>query len=824
MDGRSVKEVRPIWSEVAYLPRAHGSALFTRGETQALVVATLGTKDDEQKIESFEGNAFRRFMLHYNFPSFSTGEVKRFGNPGRREIGHGALAQRAIEAVMPTKEEFPYTIRVVSEILESNGSSSMASVCGASMALMDAGAPLKAPVAGIAMGLVKEGDKVGILTDIMGSEDHYGDMDFKVAGTEKGITALQMDIKIGGVSIDIMRQALAQAKEARLHVLGKMAEVIKGPRTELSPHAPRFITIKIRPEKIREIIGPGGKVIRGMQEKTGARIDVEDDGKVTVFSPSSEAAQMAIGMIQDICREAELDRIYVGKVKSIKEFGAFVEIIPGNEGLLHISQIAENRIRDGGRRALRGRHRGGQGHRDRQQRQDAALPQGGAEGSAGGRRAGEAQDRPERESRLVAYRKSALPNGIRLVTETMPHVRSVAVGIWVETGSRLEPEPLGGISHLIEHLVFKGTATRSAEEIARAIDSVGGQMDAFTAKEHTCFYVQVLDEHLPLAVSLLTDILRQPLFAPADIEKEKAVVLQEIKMVEDTPDDLIHDLFAEQVWAGHPLGRPILGRWDVVKEFDRDTVLGYFEREYVPGRIVVAVAGHAEHERVADLFAAGFEGWGRPTAPHSFVPPTLRSGVHTVQKPLEQVHLVIGLPGVSDTAPDRYPLYLLNDIIGGSMSSRLFQEIRERQALVYSVHSGQQAYRDTGALLRLRGHGPGQLRQGPARADEGDSQPQEGRGHRRRARPVQGASQGEPDALARVHVVSNEPIGVSRDALRLVHVHGRDAGRDRPRADGRGGHAHPPRARRGAALAPDPGGGGPSPPPPRPDALLRRRR
>jgi polyribonucleotide nucleotidyltransferase len=348
VDGRSVKEVRPIWSEVEYLPRAHGSALFTRGETQALVSATLGTKDDEQKIESFEGNGYRRFMLHYNFPSFSTGEVKRFGTAGRREIGHGALAQRAVEAVLPTREEFPYTIRVVSDILESNGSSSMATVCGASMALMDAGAPLKAPVAGIAMGLVKEGDQVGILTDIMGSEDHYGDMDFKVAGTEKGITALQMDIKIGGVSIDIMRQALAQAKEARLHVLSKMAEVIKGPRAELSPNAPRFLTIKIRPEKIREIIGPGGKVIRGIQEKTGAKIDVEDDGKVTVFSPSAEAAQMAIGIIQDICREAELDRIYVGKVKSIKEFGAFVEIIPGNEGLLHISQIAESRIRSVG--------------------------------------------------------------------------------------------------------------------------------------------------------------------------------------------------------------------------------------------------------------------------------------------------------------------------------------------------------------------------------------------------------------------------------------------------------------------------------------------
>jgi polyribonucleotide nucleotidyltransferase len=345
VDGRSVKEVRPIWSEVGYLPRAHGSALFTRGETQALVAATLGTKNDEQKLESFEGDSYRHFMLHYNFPSFSTGEVKRFGTPGRREVGHGALAHRAVAAVLPTKEAFPYTIRVVSEILESNGSSSMATVCGASMALMDAGVPLKAPVAGIAMGLVKEGDKVGILTDIMGSEDHYGDMDFKVAGTESGITALQMDIKIGGVSVDIMRQALAQAREARLHVLGKMAETIKASRTALSEYAPRFITIRIRPEKIREIIGPGGKVIRGIQEKTGAKIDVEDDGKVTVFSSSSEKAQMAIDIIQDICREAELDRIYLGKVKSIKEFGAFVEIMQGTEGLLHISQIAESRIR-----------------------------------------------------------------------------------------------------------------------------------------------------------------------------------------------------------------------------------------------------------------------------------------------------------------------------------------------------------------------------------------------------------------------------------------------------------------------------------------------
>ena len=345
VDGRRVDEIRPISIEVGYLPRAHGSSLFTRGETQALVSATLGTKSDEQKIEALEGESYRHFMLHYNFPPFSVGEVRRFGSPTRRDIGHGALAERAVEAVMPPKEEFPYTVRVVSDITESNGSSSMASVCGASLALMDAGAPLRSHVAGIAMGLVKEGDRVGILTDIMGTEDHYGDMDFKVAGTEKGVTALQMDIKITGVSVDIMRQALTQAREARLVVLGKMRETLEKPRTELSPYAPRFVTIKIRQEKIREIIGPGGKVVRGIQEATGAKIDIEDDGRVTVFSPDSASVQKAVGMIQDICREVELDRIYLGKVKKIVEFGAFVEVIPNTEGLLHISQIAESRIR-----------------------------------------------------------------------------------------------------------------------------------------------------------------------------------------------------------------------------------------------------------------------------------------------------------------------------------------------------------------------------------------------------------------------------------------------------------------------------------------------
>jgi len=338
LDGRKPNEIRPITIEAAYLPRA-------RGETQALVSATLGTKSDEQKVEALEGESYRHFLLHYNFPSFSVGEVRRFGSPSRRDIGHGALAERAVEAILPAKEEFPYTIRVVSDILESNGSSSMATVCGASLALMDAGVPIKSHVAGIAMGLIKEGDRYGILTDIMGAEDHFGDMDFKVAGTEKGVTALQMDIKIKGVSIDVMRSALQNAREARMVVLTKMRETLEKPRPELSPYAPRFVTIKIRTEKIREIIGPGGKVIRGIQEQTGTKIDVEDDGRVTVFAPDSAAVQKAVAIIQDICREVELDRIYLGKVKKIVEFGAFVEVIPNTEGLLHISQIAESRIR-----------------------------------------------------------------------------------------------------------------------------------------------------------------------------------------------------------------------------------------------------------------------------------------------------------------------------------------------------------------------------------------------------------------------------------------------------------------------------------------------
>jgi len=345
-DHRAFDQVREISTEVSILPRTHGSALFTRGETQALVTATLGTAEDVQRLDVLEGEAFKRFMLHYNFPPFSVGEVAFLRGPGRREIGHGALAERALIGVVPEETEFPYTIRVVSDILESNGSSSMATVCGGTLALMDAGVPIKAPVAGIAMGLVKEGEKYSILTDIAGSEDHYGDMDFKVAGSKDGITALQMDIKITGITTPIMAEALAQAKVARLHVLGKMLETLSEPRKQISEYAPRIYSLQINKQKIGELIGPGGKVIRGIIEQTGVKIDVEDDGKVNVAATDETAARKALKMIKDLLAEAELGKTYLGKVVRLADFGAFVEIFPGTDGLLHISEVAEHRIRD----------------------------------------------------------------------------------------------------------------------------------------------------------------------------------------------------------------------------------------------------------------------------------------------------------------------------------------------------------------------------------------------------------------------------------------------------------------------------------------------
>jgi polyribonucleotide nucleotidyltransferase len=345
-DSRAFDEVRDIWIEAGVLPRTHGSAIFTRGETQALVTTTLGTSDDMQRLEGFEGEAKKRFILHYNFPPFSVGEVAFLRGAGRREIGHGALAERAISGVLPTEEAWPYAMRVVSDILESNGSSSMATVCGASLSLMDAGVPLKAPVAGVAMGLVKEGEQYAILTDIAGAEDHYGDMDFKVAGTKDGITALQMDIKVAGITSQIMREALAQAKRGRLHILGKMEEVITTGREKISDFAPRFYTVQIPVDKIRDLIGPGGKMIRSIVEQTGVKIDVEDSGLVKVASSDQASAAKALQIIGDLTATAEVGKTYLGKVTRLADFGAFVEIIPGTDGLLHISEVAEHRIAD----------------------------------------------------------------------------------------------------------------------------------------------------------------------------------------------------------------------------------------------------------------------------------------------------------------------------------------------------------------------------------------------------------------------------------------------------------------------------------------------
>jgi polyribonucleotide nucleotidyltransferase len=343
-DGRRPDEIRQISSSVGLLPRTHGSALFTRGETQALAVATLGTSEDEQRIDSLEGEYYKTFMLHYNFPPFSVGETKPLRGPGRREVGHGALAERALKAMVPTKQEFPYTIRLVSDILESNGSSSMATVCGGTLALMDAGVPIKAPVAGIAMGLIKEGDKVIVLSDILGLEDHLGDMDFKVTGTSKGITALQMDMKIEGITVEVMRRALQQAKDGRMHILGKMLETLSAPRNTLNPYAPRIITMQINPDKIKDVIGSGGKVIRSIVEQTGAKIDIEDSGVINIASSDEAAANKAKEIIRGIVQDAEVGKLYMGKVRKIMDFGAFVEIFPGTDGLLHISQISDQRI------------------------------------------------------------------------------------------------------------------------------------------------------------------------------------------------------------------------------------------------------------------------------------------------------------------------------------------------------------------------------------------------------------------------------------------------------------------------------------------------
>jgi polyribonucleotide nucleotidyltransferase len=465
-DRRGFDEIRPITIEVGVLPRTHGSALFTRGETQALVTATLGTGDDSQRLETFEGEQKKRFMLHYNFPPFSVGEVGRMTGVGRREVGHGALAERAVSAVLPNEEESPYSLRIVSDILESNGSSSMASVCGASLALMDAGIPLKASVAGIAMGLVKEGEEYAILTDIAGAEDHYGDMDFKVAGTRKGITALQMDIKISGITGQIMREALEQARRGRLFLLDTMDAVLNGPRDIKSKYAPQIRTLQIPTDKIRDLIGPGGKTIRGIIEATQVKIDVDDTGRVNVASSDEEGLKKALAMINDLTAVPEIGKTYLGKVVRLAEFGAFVEIFPGTDGLLHVSEIAEHRVKDVKDELREGdqvlvKVLGVEGNRIklsrkallREQRQKMGLPEPGAPGAPAGdiSASGEsapAEERPRRQPRPEPVERQPSSNASTITIEGGDDFDDNAGG---EEGEELNfnradgvPVPVGG--------------------------------------------------------------------------------------------------------------------------------------------------------------------------------------------------------------------------------------------------------------------------------------------------------------------------------------------------------------------------------------------
>src|SRR5881409_3820192 len=588
VDGRDLATVRPISCEVGVLPRTHGSALFTRGQTQALVTTTLGTVSDEQRIDSIDvaQETSKSFMLHYNFPPFSTGEVKPIRGTSRREVGHGALAERALQALLPPYDQFPYTIRIVSDILESNGSSSMATVCGGSLALFDAGVPVKASCAGVAMGLIKEGARVAVLTDILGTEDHLGDMDFKVAGTREGVTSIQMDIKIEGLDFKIIAEALDRAKQARVHILDIMDRAIPAPRSQLSKYAPRIITIQIPTEKIGDIIGPKGKTIRSIQEQTGAEINVDDNGLVTI-SAVGEGGERARDIIAGMVQVPEVGKVYEGVVKSTTAFGAFVEILPGVEGLLHISELQHGRtertedvVKKGDQvrvKLLEVDERG------RMRLSRKAL-----------------LEKPETVRLDREIHQTTAPSGVIVLSERVPSVRSAATGIWVRSASAHEPRPKMGVSHLLEHMVFKGTERRTAQQIALALEARGGSLDVYTSRDTTAFQARVLDTDLPQALDVLTDLVRNPVLRPSDLELERNVVLEEINTVEDTPDDQVFDLSYKTLWPEHPYGYSILGTRDTVGAMSTSDLKQLHERAYFPANCVIAAAGNLDHARLLE--------------------------------------------------------------------------------------------------------------------------------------------------------------------------------------------------------------------------------
>ena len=673
-DGRAEDEIRDITIEVGVTPRTHGSALFTRGQTQALSAAALGTLKEEMRLDTLGLQTKKYYFHHYNFPPFSVGEAGRLG-PKRRDIGHGALAERALVPVIPSIEEFPYTIRVVSDIFESNGSSSMASVCGSSLSLMDAGVPIKRPVAGIAMGLIKEGDDYIVLTDIAGVEDHLGDMDFKVAGTEQGITALQMDIKISGVTFEILRDALTQAHKARTFILGKMAEVIDGPREQLSRYAPRIQTIQIDPSQIGLLIGKGGETIRGLSEEFESQIDVNDEGQVLIYSANGTLGDALVERIRTMMKEVEVGDEFAGKVVKTTTFGAFVELAKGTDGLLHISNVSPGQRvdtvedvlnkgdeinvrvvevdRERGRIGLRlaedpevagksveelasvgtGGGGGGGGRPPRRVPHATAVKvaaavtgtrSGGDRGSGRPRHGGRDRDRdrltagplaaslcaggrdpdpPERPTlsyEVSEHRITTLDCGVRVVSEPMPAVRSVALGFWIGTGSAMESDDQAGLSHLLEHMLFRGSERYGSEEIDQIFDAMGAECNAGTDKEATSVYTRVLDGHLERALDVMGEMIWKPRFE--DLAAEREVVLEEIAMYEDDPQDRVFDVLGEAVFGKHPMGRPVIGRAEVVGALTRDGCAPFIAERYCPPQIVViSAAGSVDHDALVEL-------------------------------------------------------------------------------------------------------------------------------------------------------------------------------------------------------------------------------
>ena len=847
MDGRGLSDIRTLSAEVDVIPRVHGSALFERGETQILGVTTLNMLTLEQKLDTLSPEKTRRYMHKYVFPPFSTGETGRVGSPKRREVGHGALARRALLPVLPTREEFPYAIRQLSEAMGSNGSTSMGSVCASTMSLLQAGVPLKAPVAGIAMGLIS--DEVDgkteyvALTDILGAEDAFGDMDFKVAGTREFVTALQLDTKLDGIPAEVLGAALGQAKDARLAILDVMAEAIDAP-AEMSLNAPRIITVKIPVDKIGEVIGPKGKVINQIQDDTGAADHIEDDGTIYIGATNGESAEAARSAINAIANPTmpEVGERYLGTVVKTTNFGAFVSLLPGKDGLLHISKL---RSLAGGKRVEAVEDVVSVGQKvqvqiaeiDDRGKLSLVPVVDGLRARRGARRvtvvaAGsttEAWHDPHaarREGRggtvVSTVRRTVLPGGLRVVTEAMPGVRSASIGVWVGVGSRDESPTLSGASHFLEHLLFQGTPTRSALDISVSLDEVGGEFNAFTAKEYTCFHARVLDVDLPLAVDVLGDMITSSTIATEDVEAEREVILDEIAMHDDDPEDVVTNVYAEKSWRSSPLGRPIAGTADSIRALTRAQIRRYYRPRYRPENMVVAVAGNVEHAAVVRQVRKAFSRGGFLTDT-TVSPLPVRaasrarrtaSGDVVVARPFEQVNLLLGFNGLARTDDRRYALGVLNAALGGGTSSRLFQEVRERRGLAYSVYSFAPHYSDAGAFAVAARLPARQAHRGAGRGAQRAAAARRRRHHRGGAAARPGPAARRAGARARGLRLADVADRQGRAALRRAAEHRHDPpagrGRDprrRPHAGPRPVHAAADAGRRRAvrhAPRPDP--------------------